>query len=220
MTLLGDREFIGSEWDDYLRLNVNNHILRLKRDYRLSCGSSVGEIFSRLSVGEIKEFNHYGSKIVIQRLLPIKGRRDQCLALLSADGSVDAKDVLSGYRKRWLIERAFFNLETNGFNLADTHLSEPLRIEMMLYILFCCYYLSVISGFLEATGNRIPVKKHGYHAFSLFLCGRRFLCTLMMDMLVSTSRCALNSLNMILRAVCGAFYERMYRKNAPLRGVV
>ena len=128
----------------------------------------------------------------------IKGRKNSCLALILYDKSLNVKRILSVYKIRWGIERAFFNLESNGFNTSDTHLDEPKRMGMMIFILFASYCFSVITGYLNSLERRIPVKKHGYKAMSLFLSGRRFLCGLLNKYIISSQSIVIERLNYIL----------------------
>ena len=175
VTVLGDREFIGNDWFDYIMLNFDSGIFRIKRNFKINNTQSVLDIFNSLKENEVFETVFDNMKIVIKRLSDCPGRRDNCLALISLDSSLDSVDILNQYNIRWKIERSFFNVETNGFNLQDTHLKSPKRIQMMFYILVVCYYMSALAGFIENQIKRSPIKKHGYIAVSLFLRGRRYL---------------------------------------------
>lgn len=220
VTVLGDREFIGNDWQEYLQLNFNSSVLRLKRSFTMDNGLTVAEVYNNLSINEIYEYTNDTYKIVIKRLPPIKGRRDSCLALISYDKSLSVRRILSIYKIRWGIERAFFNLESNGFNTRDTHLDKPKRIEMMVFILFACYYFSVITGYLNSLERRIPVKNHGYKAMSLFLSGRRFLCGLLNKYIISSQSTVIERLNYIFGSMYLLFKKNLIQNHAVKLGVL
>jgi hypothetical protein len=101
VTVLGDREFIGNDWQEYLQLNFNSSVLRLKRSFTMDNGLTVAEIYNNLSINEVYQYTNDTYKIVIKHLPPIKGRRDSCLALISYDKSLSVKRILSVYKIRW-----------------------------------------------------------------------------------------------------------------------
>ena len=67
---------------------------------------------------------------MVKKLKSVKGRRDSCLAILSNLDNTSFESVLYEYSIRWKIERAFFNIESNGWQLKKTHLKIAKRVEM------------------------------------------------------------------------------------------
>jgi len=175
VTVLGDREFVGASWIEYLDTHGVDYVLRLRRDYELESGERVGEAYKRLSSGEVREIRGDGYRVVMTRLKRIKGRRDDCLAVMTLDMEEGGKEILGRYKMRWCIERAFFNMNSNGFNREDTHLRAAKRVEMLMYIVLLGYFLSTVTGMLLARIKSIVKKKHGYSAISIFLRGFRAL---------------------------------------------
>jgi len=175
VTLLGDREFIGESWEEFLATHDLDFLLRVRRDYRLPDGPTVEEIFSRLRIGETREVRLDGWRLIVHRLKPKKDRRDDCLALATLDTRSSAKTVLKKYRNRWMIERGFFNMNTNGFEIKRTRLISVARIEMLIYIMMFCYFLVMVIGLLKDHLFGIKVKKHGHRDISIFLKGLRTL---------------------------------------------
>jgi hypothetical protein len=178
VSVLGDREFNGKSWEDYLKLNNMSYILRIKRDYYLPDGRQIVDIYNDLRTGEVVDLRCDGWRVIVKKLEEIKGRRDSCLAVVTLNMDAEAEEVLREYGLRWGIERGFFNLNTNGFELKTTHLTNPFRIEMMFYILSFCYFLSVICGYIISRIKRITIKKHGYKCISRFLSGLRAIVRL------------------------------------------
>ena len=178
VTVLGDREFIGERWEEYLGLNHLDYILRLRRNYRLPDGRVLGEEFERLGVGKIKEYRYVGWRVIMKRLEDCKGRRDDFLAVVTPDMELSSDKVLENFRKRWHIERSFFNLNTNGFEMKRTRIKDENKIEMVTYFLIFNYFVYVILGSMleeEEGVKRQPEEHGGYRRESQFLKGLRFI---------------------------------------------
>ncbi len=176
--VLGDREFIGEEWEEYLGLNYFDYILRLRRNYRLPDGRVLGDEFEGLGVGMIKEYCYDGWRVIMKRLEDCRGRRDEFLAVVTLDMELSSEEVLERFRKRWNIERTFFNLNTNGFDIKRTRLKEEYKIEMVTYFLMFNYFVYIILGSMleEEEGVKRQSEEHGgYRRESQFLKGLRFV---------------------------------------------
>ncbi len=219
VTVLGDREFIGNDWFDYIMLNFDSGIFRIKRNFKINDTESILDIYDSLEVNEVFETVFDNMKIIIKRLPDCPGRRDNCLALISLDSSLNSIDILNEYNIRWKIERSFFNIETNGFNLQDTHLNSSKRIQMMFYILVVCYYMSTLAGFIENKIKPSPVKKHGYIAVSLFLRGRRYIKRLISGLSFILLSVRYRS-NYIFAAILEAFGEQLMPFQCVSTGVL
>jgi len=153
--VLGDREFIGEEWEDYIGSRFGGYVIRVRKDYEVKDGVRVGDIFRDMERGEIRDIRRDGWRVIVKKLEEVEGRRDSCLALVTIDMGSEAEEVVERYKDRWKIERMFLNLESNGFRLGKTHLRESSKIEMLFYILSVCYYLSEVAGkLMEIEGVR------------------------------------------------------------------
>ena len=178
VTVLGDREFIGEAWEEYLGLNHFDYILRLRRNYVLPDGRVLGNEFNGLGVGETREYRYDGWRVIMKKLKWCKGRRDDFLAVVTLDMELSSHELLKRFRRRWNIERSFFNLNTNGFEIKRTRLKEEYKLEMVTYLLMFNYFVYVILGSMleEEEGVRRQPEKHGgYKRESQFLKGLRFV---------------------------------------------
>ena len=175
VTIMGDREFVGERWEEFLSVHNLGYLLRVRRDYRLADGRSVEEIYTGLSVGESKDVKVDGWRLIVHRLGPAKGRRDECLALVTLDTKSSARRLLKKYCRRWMIERGFFNMNTNGFEIKRTHITSVARLEMLIYVLMFCYFLVMVIGLLKEQLFGKRIKKHGHREISVFLNGLRTL---------------------------------------------
>ena len=77
--VLGDREFIGEKWEDYIGSKFGRYIIRVKKDYEVRDGKKVEDIFREMSKGEVRDIRRDGWRVVIKKLKEVEGRRDACL---------------------------------------------------------------------------------------------------------------------------------------------
>jgi hypothetical protein len=122
-----------------------------------------------------------GSENDDQELVSARARRRQMLAAQTARRDAIAETRISGacrlirphralasYHQRWTIETLFANLKTKGFNLEDTHITDPEKLSTLLALTVT---LCVETGVAEARLRPIHIKKHGRRAWSLFALG-------------------------------------------------
>ena len=128
---LADREFFGADWMAYLVENNVQFSIRLREDMHIQTE---------------------GGRMPQLRALPRKRRKGQwkgwlpCMArtpenllrfegktirvgdlLLVATNIPETKSALRLYRKRWGIECLFADARTRGFNVGDTHITDPAK---------------------------------------------------------------------------------------------
>ena len=81
------------------------------------------------------------------------------------------QNALELYRKRWTIETMFGCFKTRGFNIEDTHMTDPDKIERLLFVVAIAFCWAYRVGDVEAEEKAIPVKTHGRPEKSLFRKG-------------------------------------------------
>ena len=132
--LLGDREFIGEEWLNYLKTNQIPFVQRL-REKNQKVKNSKGifvkceDLFRELKVGEEKKLGlrQISTKKGTSLMLHVAGTR-------STKGDLvitvyyKTDDPLHAYRNRWCIEICLKTLKSNGFHMEDSHVTKPNRI--------------------------------------------------------------------------------------------
>jgi transposase len=172
--LLADREFIGEEWFCFLIKQGIPFIIRIKQN-------------------SMAEGIRHGYPVPISTLLGKMGRRKaienypvvlwgHCL-LVSVEHKKEAKEpmiVVSNreftsplklYRWRWGIESLFECLKTRGFRMEETHMTDPAKIEKLLFILAIAVCWAYKIGELQARKAPITVKRHGRKLKSIFRLG-------------------------------------------------
>jgi hypothetical protein len=178
-SLMGDREFIGDAWMAYLserkipfilRLRENQHVVREGYDTW-----TIATIARRLGKGDKMILKSWcrlgqgaGDRSPLVRLVVMRLPTGELLALAC---SSKPHHALAGYRQRWTIETLFANLKTKGFNLEDTHITDPGKLSTLLAVLALTVTLCVKTGVAAARLRSIPIKKHGRRAWSLFALG-------------------------------------------------
>ena len=75
------------------------------------------------------------------------------------------------YRKRWGIETFFSCLKTRGFRLEDTHMTDPEKIQKLVFVLAIAFCWAYKVGKIQTEVIPILVKKHGRRAKSIFRIG-------------------------------------------------
>lgn len=173
--LLADREFIGGKWMNFL---INNNIpfaIRVKVGMRFS--PSDGKFFSISSLLRKKRAR--------RKPVVLKGRLPDCEAVLSIaakqlksgewlivmTNTDDPAKTLNAYRKRWSIECLFGDAKTRGFNLEDTRLTNPDKLDTLMAIVA----LAMVWAYRCATKvmgmKAIKRKTHGRRERSWFRIG-------------------------------------------------
>jgi hypothetical protein len=175
--LLGDREFVGKRWFNWLNERGIDFRLRLHENYLVA--NARGQL--------VPAWRLFASTRVNQMLVLPTARRmwgqeyyfSGCYLgkgeylILVAPGFVEKPH--EDFAKRWEIETLFGALKSRGFNLEDTHLTEPERLSKLLALLAIAFCWAHQVGEWRATQQPLKIKKHGYKAQSTFRYGFDFL---------------------------------------------
>jgi hypothetical protein len=171
-TLLGDREFVGKQWLQWLRGQELPFELRAKENFNVTWRGR------RMKLREL--FRHATTKhpVVLKHSCEMWGARyyfsgsrlptGQYLIVVS---STFVPDALTRYAQRWKIETLFHALKSRGFNLEDTRVTAEDRLQKLfaLVALTLCWCHRI--GLWLHERKPLKVKKHGRLPKSLFRCG-------------------------------------------------
>ncbi len=175
--LLGDREFIGTEWLNYLIERDIPFVIRMRAGLRATTVEGRSGTLDRLLVAAggrrratvtldvMARAGAPGPEIAVRAVRPA-GREPVIVATNRPD-----LRALQAYRKRWAIESFFADAKTRGLNLEDTRLTAPRKLDLLVAILV------IAIAWASATADRLlgrtapPRKKHGYPAKSRFRIG-------------------------------------------------
>lgn len=174
---MADREFIGGKWfDELIHNNIPFHI-RIKENLWIDVPGKGRKkafwLFNHLKAGQILRYR----KIVNLdgRLVYLSGIKTlvegKCEFVIIASFR-DGDDVLEKYSQRWQIETMFRAMKTGGFNLEDTHLTDPQRISKLLALVSVAFVWAYNVGVQKDKRIKpIKIKKHGRRQYSFFKYG-------------------------------------------------
>jgi hypothetical protein len=172
--LLADREFIGEDWFRFLIEQNIPFLIRIKQNFM------VKGIRQEYLVPVVKLLDKLGHRKVIENY-PITLRRHSLFVSIEhrkrakepmiVVSNQEFSSPLQLYRWRWGIETLFECLKSRGFRMEDTHMTDPRKIEKLLFILAIAVCWAYKIGELQARKVPIVVKKHGRKFKSIFRVG-------------------------------------------------
>lgn len=178
--LLADREFVGKEWFQFLVTKKIPFVIRIKRNSVVKLNDSSTFLVGRLCklLGK-KKIVDYPVNLWNQSLYVSIERRKGAKESMIVVSNLKFDSSLKMYRRRWEIETLFGCLKTRGFRMEDTHITDPDKIEKLMFVLAIAFCWAYRSGDLRAAEKPIELKAHGRRARSLFREGlnwiRRFV---------------------------------------------
>lgn len=184
--VLGDREFISTQWLRWLQEQEISFAIRLRSDRRIWLGpegpSLPARMFARpLRVREEKVLDgtcylsgtgdrQVEVRVVMRRIS--SGRDSEGKFLILATCGVDPEEATALYARRWEIETMFAALKSRGYRLEETHLTAPDRVQRLIGLLALAFAWTHIVGERRARCEGPPRKKsHGRRQRSLFRYG-------------------------------------------------
>lgn len=177
-SLTADREFVGEHWIDYLMKNKIPFYIRIKGNRLVDWSGQkipVSRFFDHLVIGA-KPRKLY--KILDGYDLTLAGTRskDGELVIILTNTNRSPNKVLNIYKTRWKIECLFKNLKHNGFNLEETRMTIPERLEKLMAVCAFAVALCVNAGIAKNKVCPIPYKKTvKSYLYSFFQYGLNFI---------------------------------------------
>lgn len=175
--LLGDREFIGDVWFEYLLEHGIPFYIRVRHN-TISTNARGQEVklsglFHDLKPNEQTVLS--GKRKVGKHKLHIAALRllDGELLIVVTDRC--PKDAIKIYGLRWEIETLFGCLKTRGFCFEDTHITNQARLKKMVAVLAIAFCWAHKTGEWRNDWEPIKVKNHGRKLKSIFRHGLDYL---------------------------------------------
>jgi len=174
--LLGDREYIGEQWFEWLGKQGLDLVIRLRKG---NYGEQIEKTGKRVIRLEPKAKARLGRVVFQKFFLEGNSYTYVLMAYRERSGKVQFLRLITtltpalairyyGYRYR--IESIFKHLKSNGFQLQDLNLKAQHKITLLMAALVLAYTLSVVHG-LARYKRVVKVKKHGSPEMSLFRFG-------------------------------------------------
>ena len=172
--LVADREFIGRDGFAFLVEQPVDFVIRLHGHTSLTLDDGrrryAATFNERMPRGTTRYYPHTtlynGLTLNLVCHRPARGER-----ILLITNRTDLQQVLDVYGQRWTIETTFACLKSRGFNLEDTHMTHPQRIQLLLGLMAWTLLWALLVGRQLQPRKPIPIKKHGRKARSLFRQG-------------------------------------------------
>jgi hypothetical protein len=168
-TILADREFIGTEWFNFLIKNRIPFIIRGKDNFviEIEGNRKLYAKHLRKTFKKKKIINHLATLWSMQIYISIERRRGSKEAMILISNH-QFDNPFSLYRRRWEIETMFGCLKTRGFRMEDTHVTDPDKIEKVLFVLAIAFCWAYKIGDVADKNEPLKTKKHGRKIRSLF----------------------------------------------------
>jgi len=183
--LLADREFIGTDWFNWLIRNDIPFVIRLRGTHRASTAEGRKGTLERLLAGPggtrratvtldaMAAGGAPGPELAVRAKRP-RGREPVIVAT-----NRPKLDALAAYRKRWAIECLFADTKRRGLNFEDTRLTCARKLALLTAIVAIAIAWASRAA-TDMLGRRAPPRKaHGYLAKSIFRIGFERLRTLL-----------------------------------------
>jgi hypothetical protein len=162
--LYADREFIGAHWVEWLLANGISFQLRIKADTLVTNGNGkpvcADWIFRNLGLGQVQYLpgkrRVFGHAVFVGAKRIARRTEDDFLIVIS-----DRPFEIERYARRWGIETLFSGLKSRGFNLEETHVTDPKRLSCLIGVLAIAYCWAFAVGLWLCETEPMRPKKHG-----------------------------------------------------------
>lgn len=183
--VLADREFICAGWLRQLQRREIPFCIRLRSDRRIGDSSEGPALPARMYArlldsgtervleGDRYLFGSEGTPVPVRVVLRRIGSREvDAPFLVLATWKVDPGEATELYRRRWEIESMFAALKSRGFDLEETALTDPSRVERLIGLLALAFSWTRLVGDRRARQEGPPpLKTHGRPERSRFRYG-------------------------------------------------
>lgn len=178
--IVGDREFIGKEWFDFLKTSEYEFVMRLRRtDYfnELAIQMNLSGVQLKNKIrGHVAQKGFFLHPIILKgktyyyHIQALRGRKlvkktELDVVKTKDDGLIrflstcdESKTVSLLYDKRWKIEVFFEDIKEKGFRLEQINFTKTEKIRLMVAIVSVCYALCLTQGLIEYSKKKPRMK--------------------------------------------------------------
>jgi len=193
--LLADREFVGEQWIAYLNGRKIRYYIRIRENFYVEDPRTGNKLKAFQMFADIK----CGQCRVLHRIYRVNGQLCYLAAAKVKDKNGkpefqlvisfnQPRNALKSYKERWQIEMCFRATKSSGFNIEDTHLTDPDRIEKLFTIVMLAFAWVYVTGiFLDRHIKPVRILNHGNRAKSLFKYGLEFIATILLNPLANVN---------------------------------
>ena len=170
--IVADREFTGNDWFKGLKQRKLVFVMRVRNNTGIGSkgrSRSAKQRYDHLKPQEVYICPKRCRVFDLHLHLAVTKSKEGELVVLVCNAEPDK--ALLRYSKRWQIETLFSALKTRGFNLEDTHLTTPARLNTLLALLALAFTWAHLVGEWCYEQRPLRVKAHGYLPKSYFRRG-------------------------------------------------
>ena len=176
--ILGDREFIGDQWWQWLTDQGIPYLIRMRKNQLMvdlrGKERPVHSLFANLETGKVRILRKV--RRVGQQSVWLSGMRLESGELLILAGNQHFKNPMNVYGLRWEIENLFQCLKGRGFHMEETRLTRYFRIKKVMALLAIGFCWAHKTGEWKTKAIKpLKKKKHGRLEQSLFRYGLDYL---------------------------------------------
>lgn len=176
--LLGDREFIGDQWWQWLNDQGIPYLIRMRENQLMTDNQGherpVRTLFENLKIGKSRSFRK--TRRVGQQWVWLSGMKLESGELLILAGNQKIPKSLAVYGLRWEIENLFQCLKGRGFHMEETRLTHYFRIKKVMALLVIAFCWAHKTGeWKHKVIKPLKTKTHGRLEQSLFRYGLDYL---------------------------------------------
>lgn len=198
--LLADREFIGDEWFRWLMNHKIRFRMRIKNDTAVVGNNGkmikVWQFFAHVPVGGQETWK--SKRLVAGLRLHIAAHRS-VKGLLVVVSPSQPDNMVADYYRRWAIEVLFGNLKSRGFNLEQTHITDPEKLKKLMAVLGVAVLWSLrIGEWKYGAHEELPLYNHWRPARSLFRRGLDVIRRVLNNRSLKSKNCSLIDLIQVL----------------------
>lgn len=173
--VLGDREFIGKKWLDYL-IDANvPYVFRLKENGQYIANSrgkmtKINELLRPLEKGEAINLGKrtVGKGGEAYRVSALRNAKGELVAVMHSES---VADPLLAYKRRWEIETMFKAFKSSGFDMEATHIVDPDRLNVLFSVVAIAFCFSYKAGIVVDEATPVRIKSHGRREKSVLRTG-------------------------------------------------
>lgn len=206
--ILGDREFIGTKWVEWLQEEDILFNLRVKENGQHISSKRGGMVLAKTLFQDLKPGEHrsLGRRRICKtntyraHVSGFKNDKGEIIVLIH---SQEIEEPWNVYRIRWEIEVLFRVLKSGGFDIESTHVTEFERLETVLGIaaIACCFAHKAGEIYVEIEPPK--PKKHGYKQFSIVRYGLDVIAEMLRNSPLSKK-------SQIIKTVIKSFLEKIF----------
>ena len=171
--LLADGEFIGRDWFNWLDNQGIVCRLRIKESTTVlgNCGKNIkaAQLFWNIRLDQTVTWH---SKRKVSGIYLYIAARRTIKGLLIVVATQKPDTMIEDYYKRWSIETLFGCLNSRGFDLESTHMTDLDRMDKLMGMPALAFAWCLIAGHWHyGEAKELPLNKHMRPAKALFRLG-------------------------------------------------